>query len=311
MGVVFFLGFAAVCIAIGIVPLIVGIVILVRRAIQKKKTGEKYRKRFIAGLALTGFGSVFAGLPILFIAGILLMNVLAIPLDIMDDISYAKEEAYFDKYVETGKTIDSSVDKLDREDFFILDGRRYVQVLGMATKYKDKHRGDAVANIPFKGATRFDKPMTLFQYKTDFSDSLLSLRDYVYCPEDELNKLMDYYHGETFQYTCDDADDNEFKISFEDEAFFDVMELTEGKLEKCSDKEFNKAVDKDGFTLEQKSEDGLFDCFFAVFVTDQEVYVSGIIPLYSENDNLFNENYRVIDTELAGKLRSVEKREKN
>lgn len=321
MGVVFFLVFALVCIAIGIVPLVAGIVILVRRASQKRKTGKKYRKRLIGGIALTGFGAVFAGLPLLYIAGILFLDVLMMPLDWFSSMMDAREEAYFNKYVETGTMVESQGNEAGEWEF-VLDGRRYVYIQGMEVGYKDKRRGDAIANIRIREGDLeedADKTLTLFEYRTDFSNCLLCLWDNVYCQEDELNKLKDYYSQEKFQYTCEYIDKHEdthdFQADFADEAFFDVIETAKEKLVKCSDKEFEEEVGEEGYSLEQKSEDGLFRCGFAIFVSGQKVYISGIDPFYSDNEDIWNENYRITDEELAQEFllldREVRKRQKS
>lgn len=322
MGVVFFLVFALICIAIGIIPLIAGIVILVRRASQKKKTGKKYRKRLIGGIVLTGFGAVFAGLPILYIVGILSLNVLMMPLDWFDAMMTVREEAYFDKYVKTGTMVALQGDN-DGEWEFTLDGRRYVYIPGMKVEYKDKRRGDAIANIKVSDDVLegyINKTLTLFEYTTDFSDGLLCLRDCVYCKDEELNKLEDYYSQEKFQYTCEYVDkhdeSHDFKTDFADEVFFDVVQTAKGKFEKCSDEEFWEAIDEDveGYTLEQTSEDGLFRCDFGIYVSGQEVFICGIDPLYSENENIQNENYRITDEELVQEFllldKEVRKRQK-
>ncbi len=295
MGVVFFLVFALICIAIGIIPLIAGIVMLVRRARLKKKTGKKYRKRLVGGIALTGFGFLFAGVPIIYIVGVMLIGVVMKPLDMIDDVLMAREAAWFQKNVKTEKMADDPADDGASYFGFTLDGEHYVHIQGMELKYKDKHRGDAVANIDVDPDSNLDALMTIFEYKADFCDRLLCLDYYIYCPEKELDKVEKYYQSQKFKYTFDDED-----VEFSDDMFFSILDIDEEKLEKCSRKKALENVEDDGYTLEQHSEDGLFEYYFAVFLSEKdELFLSGIDPMHSEDEDISNKFFRVTDDQMA------------
>lgn len=311
MGVVFFMVFAGICIAIGIVPLIAGIIILVRRFLRKKKTGEKYKKSLVGGLLLTGFGFVFAGLPLLWFAFLLLMNLFSVPLDILDDYQASREAAYYDQYLETETEIELEDGDLTG---FLLDDKKYAYLESMFVVYKDKRRGEPVANVRIRGegSGSSDKKLTLFSYGADLTDGLLCLQEKIFCDEDKIDELTESYRKEEFEYTCEyfknDMEDlSTSKVDFSDDIFFTVANREKEALQKFDKKKYDpyKIEQKNIYYLSQDSRDGLFSCAFTVNLSGDEVYITDLMPLYSEDSAIVDQVYLVTDPKIEEELRAL------
>ncbi len=294
MGAVFFLGFVLIIVAIGIVPLILGIVLLAIRGDKKRRNPEKkYGGMKVWGVLFTTMGGIIVGIPTL---TVLLIVGSGIVMGGVDTVLTTIEESYFGKYVDTGITIAADFEDV-YEEGFAYEGKHYTVVNAMYLEYKDENRGEAVANL--------EKKKTVFLYENAADCDMLCIRENIFCSDEDIEKLNDYYRQGEFKYSVsfyDDKDEDiEKEIDFSDEAYFTVFDMDQEMIQEVvNEEEEGDWDDMLSFHLEQNSEDELVSRSMYIYVTpEQEVYVDVISDLFYNENVEWDAKYQIVDKETA------------
>lgn len=316
MGVVFFLGFVMIAVAIGAVPLLAGIIILIRRSVKKRKTGEKQTVGLAIGAGLTGIGILVAGVPLLVTLAILGIGIFApVVGGVTDGISSVRYSRFFEEKVKTGTMAEGVM--LDAyENGFAIGGKQYIRVHGVEVEFLDKHRKEAVANIKEGPKEEEGKTLTIFSYEHDSGCDLVCLLEDVYCLEEDCEKLDTYYRSRESQYTCRYYDeksffhsDSSFHISFPDEVFFSLLDRNTDVLKKSGEQPVEETEEDIYYQICQKSEDGFCNCCFDVNITpEQEVFICSGSSLFGEEFDDFLVTDQSVKEELFRLGRKVQKR---
>lgn len=297
MGVVFFLGFVLAIVSIGAVIAFTGILILVLRSVRKRKTEKRYRVAKVAGIICLAAGGLIVVVPLAVVA---LIVVAGVGMNVLE----ALEEAYFDKYVKTDTVIEVSEEKIDSDGFDYKDGH-YIPVNCFYVAYRDKNRKEAVANLK-------DGKWTVFAYKNPSGCRMLSIRDGIYCREDDTEKLKEYYRSGQFKYVCEYSDKeelHEFKVTFPDELFWELCEPDTNK-KKLVSKDWSQYDLKSRYMFEivqKRTEDHMFRSLSVTVSTDGDVYVDLVEPL-AGNEEYMDYLYLVTDESAADKLLEIGKK---
>lgn len=298
MGVIFFLGFVLTIVAIGAATAFVGILILAIRSVRKRKTGKKHRVSKILGTICIVAGGLTAIIPLALVA--LIVGGGAV-MSIFD----AREEAYFSKYVKTDTVVEASEDS----DCFECKGEKYVPVNCFYVTYRDKNRKEAVANLK-------QEEGTVFRYQHPSGCRLLCIYDSIYCWEDDMEKLKEYYCNGQFNYVCEyydgedgDEEPHEMKVAFSDDLFWELCEKKTEKLKLVSKDRSNYDLEiLYQFDIEQnRTEENMSRYLFVTVSTDGGVYIDQAEPLVGDEKNT-DYLYLVTDKAAAEKFLQIGKK---
>lgn len=275
MGFVFFLGFVVIALIIGVISLSIGITILIARSAKKKNTLKKNMPTKVAGITFIVLGFLVGGIPLTFIGVITISGVL-------HQKHSQAEKSYYDRCVETNAIITGAGDSF-LDDGFYYNNMHYTAINCMSVEYLDENRTEAVANSS-------DRQLTVFNYNSPSGCSLLCIKDNIYCCDNELNTLDEYYRNCKFTYTYEYYDDKDkfqnTKIDFYDDLFFLIYDLEPEFTTECSDDfycffEDNNYKSKTHFMLQQVSSDKAFSRSYYVDVTTTgDVFIHGIKSVY-------------------------------
>ncbi|MCD7741101.1 MAG: hypothetical protein LUI06_02725 [Ruminococcus sp.] len=283
MQVAMFLGFVGFIVAVGGFVTIAGILILVLRLYFQKKTYKKYTGAKAAGIIIASVGGITVVIPV----GIFL---LLLSITLQDQF----EHNYFHKDVKTGNNSIFCSSQYEAPDTFEYNDETYVQFKNLTVEYRDKRRGDAVANST-------DGSLTFFEYSSDSDVDMLCCIKKVYCPKSQKDELTQYYRSCELKYTArEDSQDESTEIELDDDIFFAMYDYTDvvepvdenGKTVKSIYDLNTYKHYEDDFTklrITQNVNDEEFYVHIDFYISkSQEIYINGVYCDFTYDDSKDN-----------------------
>lgn len=286
MGAVFALGFILFVIILLLVIMAVGFCILstggtvsLISTFRKKRSSSdegKQRKRRrdqIIGINITAIG-VFA-----FIVPLIILVAFAVFI-VSTVIQTGKSQRYFYSTVSTNTVLEETSDQL-WDKGFDYEGNYYTRVFKMKLQVGDPNRKGVYANTS-------GDPITVYHYESKSGCSMFSMGDKLFCREDQIDQLEEYYHKGKFKYRIETQDEedrnlmNKRELKFSGELFLGIYDRDSRIVEKCGNDyldyfEQHDVNFVDHFELFQVSEDKMLTRIFEVHFTDVgDIYISHV-----------------------------------
>ena len=229
----------------------------------------------------------------------------------MEVLDRKKELKYFTQYTETDKIIPVEEGSINpgysyKGESFAYDGNTYVLIKPKAV-YEDGHRQEAAANLD-DGKNR----MTAYEYDYPASLHILNVSDFLYCREDELEKLYAFYNDPAqcdftyqFIYMVPDRHDRMVVEVFEDIDFDDetYLHLSNGDPRVCKQVKTVGRVSKH-VRIRQNTADTYFVRSMEFYRTDGQVYMIIFNHMSGDGSDMdVHKCYHITDPELADYIR--------
>ena len=272
---------------IGAIPFITGIVLISGGTRRNAWSNKQFKTDLIIGIVLIAVGTSVANIPSAFDVYDLAGTALTILHD-NDRLSF------YNAYVETGTKVEATEDSA-ADSGFDYNGMHYSRVNSMRVALHDSYRKEAAANLADE--------KTLFRYDNRSGCDLLCLKYSVYCPDEQMHALEEYFRNGEVTYVCcgNRSYAKSFEPSISDDTFFFLYDTDPITVE-LSDNDIHHSRFSDdpsqGYTLTQFSGDKELERSFCVVRgADGEVYIHSISAL-SGSDSL-EAVYRVIDPTVS------------
>lgn len=284
----------------GIIFLFVGLFLLLIRLFLKRKKQKKYILSKVIGIIFTCLG-------IFLLLGFFFLNLFSNPAKITDFM----EDHYYNQYVETDEKLDIS---LGTSKFsYHGDSYQRIPTWNMTVKLFDRNRKEAVFNLEQEDISTNHDKITAFSYEDPSGAELICIQKWIYCRENDCEKLLAYYNSNepNFWYHYMEVNDSGLgtraRTEFSDEWFGQLMECDEKYVSLCStdshqsyERTENLEIECSYF-LEQRILGKNYYRSFTVDVTSMgDVYLSLFSDLFT-NENSYS-TYRVTDGALAAEL---------
>ncbi len=299
---------AIIAIIFGGILEIVGIALLAIKSSKKDKYMVSYKKLELTGILCFVFGSLMISVPICY--GLIFgggENVENSP------YSSAVESEYYSTYVETKETLSSTYSDILSDRAIEWNGKKYIEIFGMTHLYQDEYRKDGVTNSAVDAT---EGQFTVFRYEHPSGCDMLCMRDLIYCAEEDISSLENYYRQGPFVYKVYSMLDNEYlteNAEIPDVMFFELFDLNTQKLSAYSQTDYDWKMYKNGtaqyYKIEQYSEDERFCREVEIDISSkQEVFLRNISSSYANEGNRMQGGvYLVGDPILQKQLIDLEK----
>jgi hypothetical protein len=276
---------------IGAIPFSFGIVLISGRGSVNTRKNQYYKTDLVIGIVLIVIGTSVANIPMAFDVVDMTGTVQTIFQDKM-------RLDFYNAYVKSDATVDAT-EASAYESGFDYNGMHYTRVNGMKVTLHDPFRKDAAAID-----TKADEKKTLFRYENQSGCDLLCLKYSIYCPDEQINTLDEFFRDGELTYVC--LDNSRYSKSVEenitDGYFFCIYDMDPSVVEACSgDHSQYKYLSSDptaGFMVTQISGDKELERSFCVEIgIDDEVYIYSISAFSGSNSS--DVYYRVIDPSFS------------
>lgn len=244
----------------------------IRRKKRKSNPEERYKDLKKGGI-------------ILIVVGIMIMTIFGTAMFCLYEdydkekgksiITCLKEEIYYNTFAFTKDVIEGTEFNHSDEGFYY-QGKHYTLVGAMTVQYKDEYRGKAVARLK-------DSKATVFRYNHPSGSDMLCAMYGVYCSDEDMDELSDYYSKGEFKYEISyyesPAYDIETEMEISNDLFFHLYKADSSKMKLAIEEHDKVEEDETPETtiwLTQHSMDGRFSRTLAVDITSEnDIYVLG------------------------------------
>lgn len=285
----FLLFLVVVPMLIGAIPFITGLALICGRPVGNARQNLNVNTELAFGILLIIVGTSIANIP-------LACDVIDFAGTAQAILSDKDHLDFYNEYVKTDISVDATEASAAKSGFDY-NGVHYSRVNGMRVKLHDPYRKEAAANLA-------DEKKTIFRYDNQSDCDLLCLAYSVYCPDEQLEALDDYFRNDKLTYVCCRNKNNakSVKISISDRRFYSICDMDPSIVEVCSGDSIQSQYFWDdpeaGYTITQISGDKELTRSFCVVISyKDEVYIRSISTLSGGDTS--ETYYRVIEEPVS------------